>query len=730
MADLDTLSVNTIRFLSVDAVQKANSGHPGLPMGAAPMAYTLWTKFLKHNPANPHWFNRDRFVLSGGHGSMLLYSLLHLTGYDVAMEDLMAFRQWGSITPGHPESHLTPGVEATTGPLGQGLSNAVGLAMAEAHLAARYNVPPEPAEGRPGHTIIDHYTYVIASDGDLMEGVASEACSLAGHLGLGKLIVLYDDNRISLAGSTSITYTEDAGKRFEAYGWQVQTVSDGNDVDALTAALTAARSETARPSLIRVHTIIGYGAPHKQNTFEAHGSPLGPDEVINAKKNLGWPTEPAFFVPGEALEQFREALTRGAQWESDWGAAFAGYAAAHPDLAAELKRRIAGDLPDGWDADLPTFNADSKGLATRKANEAALQALAKTLPELFGGSADLNPSTFTWLKGYGDFQSPSHSSNGAQGTVGGEWGYGGRNIAFGVREHGMGAIVNGLALHGGFLPYTATFLTFSDYMRAAIRLAALAKLHAIFVFTHDSIGLGEDGPTHQPIEHVAALRAIPDLTLIRPGDANEAVEAWRAAIQYNHGPTVLVFTRQNVPTLDRQVYAPASELRKGGYVLADFGEDDPELILMASGSEVGLMVDAGIGLAAEGVNVRLVSMPSMELFRRQPQEYRDAVLPSRITARLAIEAGVAMPWHQWIGAKGNCVCMTSYGASAPANVLFEKFGFTTRNVIEKARAVLAANRPPAKPKAAAKPRSKPKAKVKAKTKPKAKAKAKTAKKKK
>jgi len=715
MADLDTLSINTIRFLSVDAVQKANSGHPGLPMGAGPMAYALWTRFLKHNPANPHWFNRDRFILSGGHGSMLLYSLLHLTGYDLPMEELMAFRQWESITPGHPESHLTPGVEATTGPLGQGISNAVGMAMAEAHLAARYN--------RPDHTVVDHYTYVIASDGDLMEGVASEACSLAGHLGLGKLIVQYDDNKISLAGTTSITFTEDAGKRFEAYGWQVQTVNDGNDVEAVTAALAAARADPTRPSLICVRTIIGYGAPHKQNTFEAHGSPLGPDEVINAKKNLGWPTEPAFFIPGEALEHFREALTHGAQWESEWDAAFANYAAAHPDLAAELQRRIDGALPAGWDAGLPTFNADSKGLATRKANEAALQALAKTLPELFGGSADLNPSTFTWLKGLGDFQSPSHSADGAQGTVGSEWGYGGRNIAFGVREHGMGAIVNGLALHGGFIPYSATFLTFSDYMRAAIRLAALAKLHAIFVFTHDSIGLGEDGPTHQPVEHVAALRAIPGLNVIRPGDANEAVEAWRAAIHRNDGPTVLVFTRQNVPTLDRQIYAPTSELHKGGYVLADLGEGDPEIILMASGSEVGIMVDAGIGLAAEGLNVRLVSVPSMELFAQQPQEYRDAVLPPNVTARLAIEAGVAMPWHKWIGSKGDCICMSGYGASAPANILFEKFGFTARNIAERAKALLPS------PELVA-PRRKSKSKVKARPKAKAKAKRKVVRRKK
>ena len=680
MTQLDTLSINTLRFLSVDAIQKANSGHPGLPMGAAAMAYTLWTRTLRHNPADPQWINRDRFVLSGGHGSMLLYSLLHLTGYDLTLDDLMNFRQWGSKTPGHPESHLTPGVEATTGPLGQGISNAVGMAMAEAHLAARFN--------RPGHTVIDHYTYVITTDGDLMEGVASEACSLAGHLGLGKLIALYDDNRISLAGSTAITFTEDVGQRFEAYGWQVQHVTDGNDVEAIAQAINTARADATRPSLICVRTTIGYGSPHKQDTYEAHGSPLGPDEVIAAKKNLGWPTEPAFLIPGEALEHFRQAIANGAVWEAEWQAAYGRYTEAYPDLAAELRRTFARELPAGWDTALPVFPDDPKGLATRKASEAALQALAPKLPELFGGSADLNPSTFTWLKGLGDFQSPLTSPQNVQGAVGGEWGYGGRNIAFGVREHGMGAIVNGLAGHGSLIPYSATFLTFSDYMRPAIRLAALAKLHAIYVFTHDSIGLGEDGPTHQPVEHVAALRAVPGLITLRPGDANEAVEAWRFAIEYTHGPVALIFTRQNVPTLDRQIYAPATELHKGGYVLADFGDAEPQLILMASGSEVGLMVQAGIKLASEAINVRLVSMPSMELFEMQSQEYRDQVLPPIVTARVAIEAGIAMPWYKYVGAAGQCVCMTSYGASAPANVLFEKFGFTTANVIEKAKAAM------------------------------------------
>jgi transketolase len=707
-SQLDELSLNTIRFLSADAVQKANSGHPGLPMGAAAMAYVLWTRFLKHNPPHPKWINRDRFVLSGGHGSMLLYSLLHLTGYDLPLSELQNFRQWGSRTPGHPESHLTPGVEATTGPLGQGISNAVGMAIAEAHLAAHFN--------KPDHEIVNHHTYVLASDGDLMEGVASEACSLAGHLRLGKLIVLYDDNKISLAGTTSICFTEDVAQRFEAYGWHTQHIEDGNDLDALDAALKTAQAETDRPSIILIHTHIGYGAPHKQDTFEAHGSPLGPDELTAAKKNLGWPTEPPFLIPGDVLEHFRQAVTQGETWEKEWQATFDRYAQAYPDLAAEFKRRMAGDLPPGWDSALPTFPPDPKGIATRKASESALQALAPKLPELMGGSADLNPSTFTWLKGLGDFQSPTLSPNGAQGLVGGEWSYGGRNLAFGVREHAMGAAINGMALHGGFIPYTATFLTFSDYMRPAIRLAAVSKLHAIFVFTHDSIGLGEDGPTHQPIEHVAALRAIPDLVTIRPADANESAEAWRAAIENQHSPTALIFTRQNVPTLDRTKYAPASGLHKGAYVLADLGGGQPQIILMATGSEVGLMVQAGEKLASEGVRVRLVSMPSMELFEQQLPDYQDSVLPPAVTARLAIEAGIAQPWYKWVGSQGNCLCMTSYGASAPANVLFEKYGFTVDNVLTKAKALVLARPVAARPKSNSKPKPKAKSRVTAKSK--------------
>lgn len=681
MADttLDSLSINTLRFLAADGVQNANSGHPGLPMGAAAMAYVLWTRFLKHNPYNPHWADRDRFVLSGGHGSMLLYSLLHLTGYDLSLDDLKAFRQWGSRTPGHPEAHLTPGVEATTGPLGQGLGNAVGMAVAEAHLAARFN--------RPGHAIVDHYTYVLASDGDLMEGVASEACSIAGHLRLGKLIALYDDNKISLAGSTSLTFTEDVALRFAAYGWQVLRVSDGNDVKSLEEAIRAAQSVADQPALILVRTIIGYGSPHKQNTFESHGSPLGPDELRLAKQNLGWPVEPMFHIPDEALKSFRLAIENGKKWQQEWGRKFAAYEKAHPALAAEFKRRMSGDLPADWDAALSSFPADAKGLATRKASESALQAIAKSLPELIGGSADLNPSTFTWLKGEGDFESPHSSGEGAQGAVGGGWGYEGRNLHFGVREHGMGAIVNGMALHGGARPYGGTFFVFSDYMRPSIRLAALSNLPCIFIFTHDSIGVGEDGPTHQPIEHLAALRAIPHLITLRPCDANETVEAWRYAINHKDGPTALVFTRQNLPTLDRAKFAPASNLARGGYVLLDPARR-PDVILISTGSEVELIVKAGEALAREGVAARLVSMPGWELFESQPQEYRDSVLPPDVKARVAVEAGVRLGWDRYIGERGVFVGLDRFGASAPAKIVYEKLGLTADAVVAAARALL------------------------------------------
>jgi transketolase len=677
---LDQLCINTIRMLSVDAVENANSGHPGLPMGAAPMAYVLWTRFLRHSPANPQWANRDRFVLSGGHGSMLLYSLLHLTGYGLSLEDIKNFRQWGSRTPGHPEAHLTPGVETTTGPLGQGISNAVGMAMAEAHLAARFN--------RPEHKIVDHCTYVIASDGDLMEGVASEACSIAGHLRLGKLIVLFDDNRISLAGTTSLTFTEDVGRRFEAYGWHVQHVKDGNDLVEIDTSLRNAQAAIEQPSLILVRTTIGYGSPHKQGTFEAHGSPLGKDEVINAKKNLGWPTEPAFFIPDEALAHFRAAVRHGQRQEAEWQRLFTDYVNSHPELGVEFKRMLSGDLPAGWDANLPTFAVDPKGLATRKASEAALNALAPKLAELIGGSADLNPSTFTWLKNFGDFQNPNTSPKDAQGVVGGQWGYGGRNLHFGVREHAMGAAINGMALHGGLLPYTATFLIFSDYMRPAIRLAAISELRTIFVFTHDSIGLGEDGPTHQAVEHIMSLRAIPHLVVIRPADANEAVEAWRVAIQYKRGPVVLAFTRQNLPIFDRATYTSASELRRGAYILSEAGNGKPQAILIGTGSEVQLAIEAQKQLAEKNIFARVVSMPSWELFDQQPKEYRESVLPLSIKARVSIEAGVTLGWQKYVGDSGIAIGLDRYGASAPGKVIFEKLGFTAENVMAKVMALL------------------------------------------
>ncbi|TMB55912.1 MAG: transketolase [Deltaproteobacteria bacterium] len=679
-SSLDTVSINTIRFLSADAVQKANSGHPGLPMGAAAMAYALWTRFLKHSPASPTWPDRDRFVLSAGHGSMLLYSLLHLTGYDLPLEQLQSFRRLGSRTPGHPERNLASGVETTTGPLGQGLGTAVGMAVAEAHLAARFN--------RPGHTVIDHHTYVLASDGDLMEGVGAEACSLAGHLGLGKLIVLYDDNRVSLAGTTSLCFTEDVGQRCAAYGWHVARVDDGNDLDTVTRAIDQARAERARPSLLLVRTHIGFGAPHKQDTFEVHGAPLGEEELRAAKQKLGWPTEPSFLIPPEALQHFRSAVPRGQELEREWRRKTSAYASAFPDLAAELERRFAGTLPKGWDRDLPGFAADAKGLATRKASESVLQVLAPRLPELAGGSADLNPSTFTWLKGAGDFESPARSSDGVQGAVGGPWGYEGRNLHFGVREHAMGAAVNGMAAHGGFIPYGSTFLIFSDYMRPALRLSALMELGTIWVYTHDSIGLGEDGPTHQPVEHYAALRAIPGLLFIRPCDAAETVCAWKVAIENRHRPTALALTRQNVPVLDRTTYAPADGLARGAYVLNP-RVTRPDVVLLATGSEVQHIVAAETLLAKDGIQVRLVSMPCWALFEEQPDDYRDSVLPPSVGARLAVETGVSLGWHRWVGPRGATVTLDRFGASAPAADVMRAFGFTAEQVAERARHLLA-----------------------------------------
>ncbi|MDD2273998.1 MAG: transketolase [Desulfuromonadaceae bacterium] len=677
---LDQLCINTIRFLSIDAVQKATSGHPGMPMGAAPMAYMLWDRFLNHNPANHDWFNRDRFVLSAGHASMLLYSLLHLSGYDLSLDEIKRFRQWQSKTPGHPERGHTPGVEITTGPLGQGFANGVGMAMAEAHLAARYN--------RPGFDIIDHFTYVIASDGDLMEGVTAEAASLAGHLRLGKLICLYDDNRITLAAATDLTFTEDRAQRFAAYGWHVQTVSDGNDLGALHDAINTARSTADKPSIIIVRTHIGFGSPHKHDSFEAHGSPLGEDEVRLTKENLGWPTKANFIIPEEALHHFRQALPRGKEAEEKWDAMLSAYAREYSELAHELRQAIDGCLPADWAADIPSFPADQKGMASRVAAGKVMNAIAPRLPWFVGGSADLDPSTHTALKGLGDFQSPNQLSGDRQGAVGGEWGYSGRNFHFGIREHAMAAAMNGMAAHGGLIPFGATFFTFSDYLRPSLRLAALMGLHVIHVFTHDSIALGEDGPTHQPVEQLASLRAIPDLLVIRPGDANETAVAWQVALE-QAGPVALVFSRQNIPTLDRMCYAPAEGLRHGAYVVAQSAGGMSELILIATGSELHLALAAQDELALQNVHASVVSMPCWELFDMQPQEYRDSVLPPQVTKRLAIEAGSPLGWHKYVGTAGDILAVEQFGASAPGEIVLREYGFTVENVCRKALALLA-----------------------------------------
>jgi len=644
------------------------------------MAYTLWTRFLRHNPANPHWCNRDRFVLSAGHGSMLLYSLLHLTGYDLSLHDIKQFRQWGSRTPGHPERRLTPGVETTTGPLGQGFANGVGMAIAEAHLAARYN--------RPSFPVIDHFTYIIAGDGDLMEGVAAEAASLAGHLRLGKLICLYDDNRISLAAATDISFSEERGARFAAYGWHVQHVPDGNDTKMIGAALETARNETGRPSLIVVRTHIGFGSPHRQDTFGAHGAPLGEEEVRLTRENLGWPAAPPFLIPDEALGHFRRALELGKAAETTWEAGFTAYARKFPELADEFRRAMAGEFSLDWEALLPSFPADPKGMATRVASGKVLNAIAHLLPTIIGGSADLNPSTNTTLQGMGDFQSPAFAPTDRQGAVGPEWGYGGRNIHFGVREQAMASIMNGMAAHGGTIPFGATFLTFSDYLRPALRLAALMGLQVIHVFTHDSIGLGEDGPTHQPVEQLAALRAIPELLVIRPGDANEAAAAWQTALERRDGPTALVLSRQNLPIIDRSKYSPADGLRRGAYILVEAEEGAPDLILIASGSELCLAIEAREKLLDENVRCRVVSMPSWELFDEQPQEYRDMVLPPQVTARLVIEAGSPQGWRSYAGDRGDILGVERFGASAPGERVMKEYGFTVENVCQRAFALL------------------------------------------
>ncbi len=663
-SDLQTRAINTLRFLSADMVQQANSGHPGLPMGAAAIAYTIWVRHLHHNPRNPSWPDRDRFILSGGHGSALLYSLLHLTGYDLPLKELKNFRQWGSQTPGHPEYGLTPGVETTTGPLGQGFANGVGMAIAEAHLAAVFN--------EPGHEIINHYIYAIVTDGDLMEGLASEAASLAGHLQLGKLIYLYDDNHITIEGSTDLAFTEDRASRFSSYGWHTQIVADGNDVDGIDLAIKTAITNPS-PSLILCRTHIGFGLPTRQDTAKAHGEPPGDEELNGAKQKLGWPLEPRFFIPDDVLTHFRKAVDEGRRTETEWNKHIDSYSTAFPEKSIELKRRFSGELPENWQSVLPVFPADPKGMATRAASGKTLNALANKIPEIIGGSADLAPSNNTRLEDYPDYQKDTPQ---------------GRNLHFGVREHGMGGIVNGMALHGGVRPFGATFLVFSDYMRGAIRLSAISHIPSIWVYTHDSIGVGEDGPTHQPVEHLAALRAIPNLVVIRPADANETAEAWKIAIKRNDGPTALIFSRQNLPTLDRSVYSAASNLTKGAYVLADIGDKESELILMASGSEVSIMIEAGEKLGAEGVSIRMVSFPSWELFAEQGIEYQEAVLPPMVHVRLAIEAGISQGWERWVGGDGAVISMEHFGASAPGKILFEKYGFSVENVLNKARELL------------------------------------------
>ncbi|MBA2719873.1 MAG: transketolase [Chloroflexi bacterium] len=665
---LDRLAIDTIRTLSIDGVQQANSGHPGAPMGAAAMAYTLWTRFLRHAPTHPDWPDRDRFVLSAGHASMLLYSLLHLTGYDVALDDLKAFRQWGSKTPGHPEFGMTPGVEATTGPLGQGFANAVGMAIAEARLAAEFN--------REGHDIVDHWTYTLCSDGDLQEGIASEAASLAGHLRLRKLIALYDDNHVQLDGPTSMAWSEDVVARFEAYGWHAIRVEDGNDIDAIAAAIEEARADD-RPSLIAVRTHIGFGSPNRQDTQKAHGAPLGPDEVRLVKEAYGWDPDKTFFEPPEALELFRRAIPAGDDLVEAWDGAFGRYESAHPDVAAAFRRRvIEGQLPDDWDAGLPTY-AQAVEVATRNASQDVIQALAKPLPRLFGGAADLSESNLTDVKGEGSFEPESP----------------GRNLRFGVREHAMGGIANGIAYHGGFIPYAATFLTFSDYMRGSVRLAALSGLQVIYVWTHDSVGLGEDGPTHQPVEHYAALRAIPNLWFIRPGDANETAAAWALAIERGQedpsGPVALSLTRQKLPTLAGTAEGAREGVRRGGYILREAsGDKTPQVILIGTGSELQLAFGAAEKLEADGIAARVVSLPCWERFELQDAAYRESVLPRDVRARVAIEAGVSLGWDRWVGDEGAIIGLDHFGASAPAGTIFEKFGFTIDRVVAVARDVI------------------------------------------
>jgi transketolase len=685
--DVDELCINAIRMLSIDAVQQANSGHPGMPMGAAAMAYILWTRHLRHNPRNPSWPDRDRFVLSAGHGSMLLYSLLFLTGYDLTLEDLQQFRQWKSRTPGHPERGVTPGVEVTTGPLGQGVGNSVGLAIAERWLATTFN--------RPGHEVVDHYTYVLASDGDLMEGVAAEAASLAGTLRLGRLIVLYDANLITLSATTNLTFTEDVDARFEAHGWHVERI-DGHDPAAVDAALTVARAIDDRPSLIVARTHIGYGSPHKQDTWHAHGEPLGVEEVRLTKRALGWPEDRRFYVPADALREFRAAIERGAELEAAWRNRVEAYRIAYPGESHQFERALGGELPSDWEAHLPAFTPADGEMATRDAGGAVLNAVAGIVTNLVGGSADLDPSTRTTLKGCGDFESPLMTQFGqevpTQGTSGGVWGYEGRNIHFGLREHAMAAVMTGMALHEGLLPFGATFLSFSDYMRPGIRLAALSKAHVIYIWTHDSIALGEDGPTHQPVEQLASLRAMPNMMILRPSDATETVEAWRVALRHTGGPVGLVLSRQKLSVLDRTVLASASGLAQGAYVLVDAERATPDVILIATGSEVSLALEAHARLAAEGIQSRVVSMPCWELFERQPQSYRDAVLPPSVRARVSIEAASPFGWERYVGPEGAIIGVNGFGASAPGPVVMREFGFTPEHVVETAKKTVGTNR--------------------------------------
>jgi transketolase len=660
---IEELCINSIRFLAIDAVQKANSGHPGLPMGAAPMAFVLWDKFMRFNPKNPKWFNRDRFVLSAGHGCMLQYALLHLTGYDsVPMEEIKQFRQWGAKTPGHPENHLTQGIEVTTGPLGQGIANGVGLALAEAHLAAKFN--------KPDFNLIDHYTYVILGDGCNMEGISGEACSLAGHWGLGKLIALYDDNHISIDGHTDIAFTEDVSKRFEAYGWHVQHVENGNtDLGAIAEAIEKAKAVTDKPSMIKITTTIGYGSPNKADTAGVHGAALGPEEVKLTRESLGWNYEP-FVVPEDALKRFRQAIDKGAKLEQEWNEALAKYKAKYAEDGAELERLMSGKLPEGWEKALPTYTPADKKLATRKHSEICLNALAPVLPELLGGSADLTHSNYTELEGIGEFQKGQYQN---------------RNVHFGVREHGMGAICNGIVLHGsGLIPYGATFLVFTDYMRNAIRLSALSEAGVIWVMTHDSVALGEDGPTHQPVEHIASLRLIPGLTVIRPADGNETSGAYKVAVENRHRPTLIAFSRQGLPNLEG---SSIENTVKGAYILSD-SEGTPDIIIIGTGGEVHLCVDAAKVLRDQGIKTRVVSMPSWELFEEQDEAYRESVLPSSVKKRLAVEAGISFGWCRYVGDEGDSLSIDTFGASAPGGVVLEKFGYTVDNVVAKAKKVL------------------------------------------